>query len=103
MGKHSALVIDDEPDIRELLAIILGRMDVECISAATVTQGKTLLASQNFDICLTDMNLPDGDGLEIVAHIQKEHSNSSRCGDHSARQYGASNPGVEGGCIRFCQ
>jgi two-component system, NtrC family, response regulator PilR len=74
MGKHSALVIDDEPDIRELLAIILGRMDVECISAATVTQGKTLLASQNFDICLTDMNLPDGDGLEIVAHIQKEHS-----------------------------
>ena len=74
MGKHSALVIDDEPDIRELLAIILGRMDVECISAATVTQGKMLLASQNFDICLTDMNLPDGDGLEIVAHIQKEHS-----------------------------
>lgn len=75
MGTHSALVIDDEPDIRELLAIILGRMDVDCTAAATVTQGKSLLASQEFDICLTDMNLPDGDGLEIVAHIQSEHSN----------------------------
>ena len=74
MGKHSALVIDDEPDIRELLAIILGRMDIDCIAAATVTQGKSLLAREEFDICLTDMNLPDGDGLDIVAHIQQSYS-----------------------------
>lgn len=75
MGKHSALVIDDEPDIRELLAIILGRMDINCTTAATVTQGKSLLATENFDICLTDMNLPDGDGLDVVAHIQQQYSN----------------------------
>ena len=74
MGKHAALVIDDEPDIRELLSITLGRMDIDCIAAATVTQGKSLLAEQSFDLCLTDMRLPDGDGLEVVAHIQKEHS-----------------------------
>ena len=74
MGKHSALVIDDEPDIRELLSITLGRMDIDCTAAATVTQGKSLLAEKAFDICLTDMRLPDGDGLEVVAHIQKEHS-----------------------------
>ncbi|MGR8946902.1 MAG: sigma-54-dependent transcriptional regulator [Gammaproteobacteria bacterium] len=74
MGKHSALVIDDEPDIRELLSITLGRMDIDCTAAATVTQGKSILAEQSFDLCLTDMRLPDGDGLEIVAHIQKEHS-----------------------------
>ena len=74
MGKHSALVIDDEPDIRELLSITLGRMDIDCTAAATVTQGKSILAEQTFDLCLTDMRLPDGDGLEIVSHIQKEYS-----------------------------
>ena len=74
MGKHSALVIDDEPDIRELLSITLGRMDIDCTAAATVTQGKSLLSEKTFDLCLTDMRLPDGDGLEVVAFIQKEHS-----------------------------
>lgn len=74
MGKHSALVIDDEPDIRELLSITLGRMDIDCTAAATVTQGKTILAERTFDLCLTDMRLPDGDGLEIVSHIQQEYS-----------------------------
>ena len=75
MGKHAALVIDDEPDIRELLSITLGRMDIDCTAAATVTQGKSLLAERAFDLCLTDMRLPDGDGLEVVAYIQKEHAN----------------------------
>lgn len=74
MAKHSALVIDDEPDIRELLAITLGRMDVECTAAATVTEGKELLSAKQFDLCLTDMNLPDGDGFDIVTYIQQVHS-----------------------------
>ena len=57
MGKHSALVIDDEPDIRELLSITLGRMDIDCTAAATVTQGKAVLAEQNFDLCfITESN-----------------------------------------------
>ncbi len=67
----SALIIDDEPDIRELLEITLGRMGLETSSAATVTEAKEQLAQHDFSICLTDMRLPDGSGLDIVAHIQQ--------------------------------
>ncbi len=66
-----ALIIDDEPDIRELLEITLGRMGIETDSAADVTQAKAHLASTHYDICLTDMRLPDGDGIELVKLIQK--------------------------------
>ena len=64
------LIIDDEPDIRELLEITLGRMGHDTVSAASVEQARALLASRHFDLCLTDMRLPDGNGLEIVEHIQ---------------------------------
>ena len=71
MAQSHALIIDDEPDIRELLAITLGRMDIECATAATVAEGKACLGQRDYDICLTDMRLPDGDGLDIVAYIQQ--------------------------------
>ena len=74
MSNHHALIIDDEPDIRELLSITLARMDIDCTASATVTQAKSALAEQEFDLCLTDMNLPDGDGLDVVRHIQKNYS-----------------------------
>ena len=61
MSEHRALVVDDEPDIRELLAITLARMDVACTSAADIAAAQALLG-QRFDLCLTDMRLPDGDG-----------------------------------------
>lgn len=64
-----ALIVDDEPDIRELLEITLGRMDIETRSAADVTSAKSLLEENTFDFCLTDMNLPDGNGIELVQHI----------------------------------
>ena len=64
-----ALIVDDEPDIRELLEITLGRMDIETRSAADVTNAKSLLEEETFDFCLTDMNLPDGNGIELVQHI----------------------------------
>jgi two-component system response regulator PilR (NtrC family) len=70
MNQPLALVIDDEPDIRELLTLTLGRMDIRTESAADVTSAKTLLGKHQFDLCLTDMRLPDGDGLELVEWMQ---------------------------------
>lgn len=71
MSKHFALVIDDEPDIRELLALTLGRMNIETVVAPDVGIGKECLRKQRFDLCLTDMRLPDGDGLELVDWMQR--------------------------------
>jgi two-component system, NtrC family, response regulator PilR len=73
MIKHRALIVDDEPDIRELLAITLARMDIDCVAAADLADAKTRLKEQTFDICLTDMKLPDGNGLELVSYIQQRH------------------------------
>src|SRR5690606_20775233 len=68
---HKALIVDDEPDIRELLEITLARMGIETRSAATVGAAKDELARGQFQLCLTDMNLPDGNGIDLVAFIQK--------------------------------
>jgi len=65
-----ALVIDDEPDIRELLEITLGRMQIDTDSVADLKSAKHQLGSQHYDLCLTDMRLPDGNGLELVEFIQ---------------------------------
>ncbi|MCH8162981.1 MAG: sigma-54-dependent Fis family transcriptional regulator [Proteobacteria bacterium] len=70
MKKPLALIIDDEPDIRELLEITLIRMDVDCLSAENLQEAYSLLKKNKFDICLTDMRLPDGNGLELVSYIQ---------------------------------
>lgn len=75
MSKSFALIIDDEPDIRELLEITLKRMDVDCRCAGDLTVAKQLLKEQKFDICLTDMRLPDGDGVEFVSYIQEHYPN----------------------------
>ncbi len=69
--RSTALVIDDEPDIRELLALTLGRMDVDTVLAGDLAAARRQLAEREFDICLTDMRLPDGNGLELVEWIQK--------------------------------
>ena len=69
--KPTALVIDDEPDIRELLSLTLGRMGLETVLAADVADARRRLGAHNFDICLTDMRLPDGNGLDLVDWIQK--------------------------------
>ena len=70
MNQPLALVIDDEPDICELLKLTLGRMDIRTETAMDVAGAKALLGAHDFDICLTDMRLPDGDGLELVKWIQ---------------------------------
>jgi len=74
MNQPLALVIDDEPDICELLTLTLGRMDIRTETAMDVAGAKSLLGSHDFDICLTDMQLPDGDGLELVEWIQSNAS-----------------------------
>lgn len=66
-----ALVIDDEPDIRELLTLTLGRMNVETETAIDIAGAKARLKARRFDLCLTDMRLPDGDGLQLVAWMQR--------------------------------
>lgn len=70
MNKPCALVIDDEPDICELLTLTLGRMDIETAVAGDVGSAKQKLKAGAYDLCLTDMRLPDGDGLELVDWIQ---------------------------------
>jgi len=73
MTAKRALIIDDEPDIRELLEITLGRMQIHTDSAASVSSAKQLLLHNQYDLCLTDMHLPDGNGLELVELIQQQY------------------------------
>src|SRR5260221_6854145 len=68
----TVLVIDDEADIRELLELSLVRMGLAVECAGTVAAAKQLLQSKRYDLCLTDMRLPDGDGLDLVRFIGVE-------------------------------
>ena len=70
MRQKRALVVDDEPDIRDLLSITLGRMDIDVDTAGDYATAVRKLGSENYDLVLTDMRLPDRDGLEIVEWIQ---------------------------------
>jgi two-component system response regulator PilR (NtrC family) len=72
--RQKILIVDDEPDIRELLEITLGRMKLDTRSARNVKEAHDWLAREAFDLCLTDMRLPDGNGLELVQHIQQRHA-----------------------------
>ena len=72
-ARQKALIIDDEPDIRELLEITLGRMKLDTRSARNLKEARELLAREHYDLCLTDMRLPDGSGLELVQHIQQQY------------------------------
>lgn len=67
------LVIDDEPDIRELLAITLNRMGLEVTTASNLAQAYAQLEDDEYELCLTDMRLPDGDGIDLVKRTSKSH------------------------------
>lgn len=73
MKNPMALIIDDEPDIRELLGITLNRMNMECHFAEDLSQARSLLKKHQFDVCLTDMRLPDGDGVSFVSYVQQNY------------------------------
>ena len=72
-ARQKALIIDDEPDIRELLEITLGRMKLDTRSARNLKEARECLAREHYDLCLTDMRLPDGCGLELVQFIQRHY------------------------------
>ena len=74
MAAKKVLIVDDEVDICELIEITLMRMDISSQFALNLTDAKILLGSEDFDLCLTDMNLPDGNGIELVEHVQKNFS-----------------------------
>ncbi|WP_126443925.1 sigma-54-dependent transcriptional regulator [Sulfuricystis multivorans] len=67
------LIVDDEADIRELLDMTLARMGLECDSAASVAEAKRLLRERAYQLCLTDMRMPDGDGLQLVREIETHY------------------------------
>lgn len=73
MSKPTALIIDDERDIRELVTITLGRMGLVVETASNVAEAKQRLAENSFVLCFTDMNLPDGNGQEIIELIAAKH------------------------------
>ncbi|WP_300453781.1 sigma-54 dependent transcriptional regulator [Accumulibacter sp.] len=67
------LVVDDEADIRELIDLTVARMGLSADCAASVAQARQLLEKQRYQLCLTDMRLPDGEGLEIVRLIGERY------------------------------
>src|ERR1041385_5893395 len=73
MTQPLILVVDDEPDLVELVTLTLSRMQLATQSAGDVASAKKLLKGGHFDLCLTDMRLPDGDGLDLVGWIQEYH------------------------------
>ncbi|WP_263260286.1 sigma-54 dependent transcriptional regulator [Pseudomonas sp. RIT-PI-S] len=73
--RQKILIVDDEPDIRELLEITLGRMKLDTRGARNLKEARDWLAREPFELCLTDMRLPDGTGLDLVQHIQQRHPN----------------------------
>ena len=74
-AKH-VLIVDDEADIRELLVLTLMRMGVEAESASNCQEAFARLAERSFDLCLTDMRMPDGDGLMVLKHIAERYGNT---------------------------
>lgn len=73
MTQPTALIVDDEPDICELLEITLIRMGIDAHSVFDMTTAQKLLAEQSFDLCLSDMRLPDGNGIDLVRHINQTY------------------------------
>jgi two-component system response regulator PilR (NtrC family) len=73
MTKPTVLIVDDEPDLLELVSLTLSRMSMATHTASDVGTAQKLLKNEHFDLCLTDMRLPDGDGLDLVGWIQDHH------------------------------
>lgn len=73
MSAQTALIIDDEPDIRELVSITVSRLGLECHTAANLDDARNVLEQCNIDVCLTDMRLPDGNGVDFVKYMQETY------------------------------
>jgi two-component system response regulator PilR (NtrC family) len=76
MSRKAVLIVDDEADIRELLVLTLSRMGVDADATASVKEAEEALKERPYDLCLTDMRLPDGDGIAILRHIAENYGNT---------------------------
>ena len=76
MNRKTVLIVDDEADIRELLVLTLSRMGVDPDTASTIREAQEALKAKPYDLCLTDMRLPDGDGLQLLKHISESYGNT---------------------------
>jgi two-component system, NtrC family, response regulator PilR len=76
MNRKAVLIVDDEADIRELLVLTLSRMGVDADTASTFKEAQEALKSRQYDLALTDMRLPDGDGLMVLRHIAEHYGNT---------------------------
>ena len=100
-AKNQVLVVDDEADIRELLGMTLSRMGLEAHCAASTAEAFALLASNHYELCLTDMRLPDGDGLAVLEYVAKHHPEPAGRRHHGPRQRGERGRGAEGRRVRL--
>src|SRR6201997_2287029 len=73
-SEPGVLGVDDDPDLLELVSLTLGRMSLKTRTSADLSSARRLLKAERFDLCLTDMRLPDGDGLDLVAWIQENRA-----------------------------
>ena len=73
MTQPNVLLVDDEPDILKLLEITLGRMELQTRSVGSLAAARSALEQQVPDLCLTDMRLPDGNGLTLIEHMQQNY------------------------------
>jgi two-component system, NtrC family, response regulator PilR len=73
MPKPTVLIVDDEPDLVELVALTLERMGLAAVPAGDLATARRLIGERPFSLCLADMRLPDGDGLDLVDWIGEQH------------------------------
>ena len=76
MSRKAVLIVDDEADIRELLVLTLSRMGVDADASSTIAEAQQALKERQYDLCLTDMRLPDGDGITVLRHITENYGNT---------------------------
>ena len=76
MNKSRVLIVDDEADIRELLSLTLQRMGLDTDCAAGEFEATQLMQKHGYDLCLTDMRLPDGDGLQLLEHVSLNYAST---------------------------
>ena len=76
MQKSRVLIVDDEADIRELLSLTLQRMGLDTDCAAGEFEATQLMQKHGYDLCLTDMRLPDGDGLQLLEHVSLHYAST---------------------------
>ena len=76
------LLVDDEPDLLHLMELTLIKMGLDTERASNVAEARDRLVARHYDLCLTDMRLPDGSGLEVVAIANQQKNSRAGGGDH---------------------